>query len=674
MTKQRTSTTRRTLRRIFMRTLGGFETSFMAQRLQSVPVYINTYQPKAPASLPVWEWGNWYQGGSYQLGQHDLNDLTFSTLLLGMQQHGPTIQSEFQAGWLAAPEDQLPRPSAPSSTTLALYQLLALGVKGIIDFPPQDTLAPAGWEAPFTNWFYAWDAAIPYEPVYEDPSSPSHRFENARMLPTQSFAQHALVFRDELAEAHRVADGAIAYNAGAFAGKPLPAERISMIVNSSQAALDQCAARGLTCDMVDLQTVSLRKLSAYRFLVLPDASLPSPPGSKTDPARRALASYSLLRPGRTFRSVPADAKPASGISGATGLQARDGSAFVIAVNSGDDPKQMRATPSWIPPFWLGPHDARIIPIGIPLSRLSPAFAPGDMLLVTTCLVRLNSIAYGPKGVGLRFDNPAGAPNDCEVSAKINGKLLNFRVASDDYLPRGTWDRTSRIIWSGSAPSRPLINIGSNMKLLHEDFRLGQVTAPLGRAVCYRSDQLRDGFPSIILQNDLVRVAVDPNAGGRAFLFEDRELQTSAFNMTGALRDDVARQMGISKRDYIAAYTHSFPAGTFNRPYTQEIVQSGDRAVVKLTYDMPDALPSGARFEKTISLEPGAREFTMSERVTFPGEDAAKPEHGVSIASLSPGAGAPADWVTMTAHTGFGVWNPKSHLLSTVTVEPGTTRG
>ena len=40
------------------------------------------------------------------------------------------------------------------------------------------------------------------------------------MLPTKSFAQHVLVPRDELAEAHRVAHGAIAYNAGAFAGKP----------------------------------------------------------------------------------------------------------------------------------------------------------------------------------------------------------------------------------------------------------------------------------------------------------------------------------------------------------------------------------------------------------------------------------------------------------------------
>ena len=65
---------------------------------------------------------------------------------------------------------------------------------------------------------------------------------------------------------------------------PLPVERNSIIGELIQAALDQCAARGLTCDMVDFQTVSLRKLSAYRFLVLPYVSLPSPPGSKTDPA------------------------------------------------------------------------------------------------------------------------------------------------------------------------------------------------------------------------------------------------------------------------------------------------------------------------------------------------------------------------------------------------------
>ncbi|MBV8298708.1 MAG: beta-galactosidase, partial [Candidatus Eremiobacteraeota bacterium] len=51
----------------------------------NLPVYVNTYQPKVAAALPVWAWGNWYQGGDVQLGQHDLNDLAFSTGLLQTQ-------------------------------------------------------------------------------------------------------------------------------------------------------------------------------------------------------------------------------------------------------------------------------------------------------------------------------------------------------------------------------------------------------------------------------------------------------------------------------------------------------------------------------------------------------------------------------------------------------------
>ncbi len=571
----------------------------------SVPVYINTYQPKVPASLPVWEWGNWYQGGSYQLGQHDLNDLEFSTLLLQSQRYGPVMQSEFQAGWLAAPEDQQPRPSAPTSTTLGLYKLLALGVKGIIDFPPQDTLAPAGWEAPFTNWFYAWDAALPYEPAPSPPGGdtiPATRFEA-----TLAFGGFVRLFSDQLAQTHRVADGAIAYTSSAYAA--VSPQRLTTIVNATQRALAQCDDAGLACDVVDLGSISARKLARYRFLVVP--IMPVMADADADPGalhayRAALEHYAHTHPGMIAGRPPKGLLPLSGSRYATLLEGPRGERFTVAINAGDKPQLIGRVS-------VAPHMARLLPSAVSLKNAGAEFSERDSLVATTRL---------------------GLP-------------------SADKAP--------------DYPNR--VTIGSNLTLHAPDVR------PVsGGAVAYAADFLHDGSAPLLLENKLVRIAIDPQAGGRAFLFEDKNAKQSAFNMTGALRDDVARQMELSKRDYIAAYTHSYPAGTFNRLYKAEILESGKRAVVRLSYDMPDALPSGARFEKTITLEPDAREFSMTEHVTFPADSPADPQHGVSLASLSPGPGAPADWITMTAPSGLGIFNASAKLLSTVTWNPAELEG
>ncbi|HYW54044.1 MAG TPA: amino acid permease, partial [Dongiaceae bacterium] len=126
------------------------------------PTFVNTYEMRVPASSPVWTMGNWYQSEAYTIGEHDRIALDLATAMLRTNRRGPLAISEFQAGWLAQPEDPQPRPADPRNTELALYELLAWGAHGVIDFPMQDTLAPFGWEAPFSNTLYAWDAALRY--------------------------------------------------------------------------------------------------------------------------------------------------------------------------------------------------------------------------------------------------------------------------------------------------------------------------------------------------------------------------------------------------------------------------------------------------------------------------------------------------------------------------------
>ncbi|MEA2666507.1 MAG: beta-galactosidase, partial [Candidatus Eremiobacteraeota bacterium] len=60
------------------------------------PTFVNTYQTRVPAALPVWTMGNWYQSDADRIGEHDRGELDFSTLLLGTNARGPLAVSEFQ--------------------------------------------------------------------------------------------------------------------------------------------------------------------------------------------------------------------------------------------------------------------------------------------------------------------------------------------------------------------------------------------------------------------------------------------------------------------------------------------------------------------------------------------------------------------------------------------------
>ena len=84
----------------------------------------------------------------------------------------------------------------------------------------------------------------------------------------------------------------------------------------------------------------------------------------------------------------------------------------------------------------------------------------------------------------------------------------------------------------------------------------------------------------MLQNARVRAVIVADGGGRLVSFGPIAPAAGRDNLTdatGALRDDVRTPLGPSPRDYIARYTHDYPAGTFNRPYRAEIVAAAERA-------------------------------------------------------------------------------------------------
>jgi hypothetical protein len=332
-----------------------------------VPLFVNTYQMKVTAASPVWAWGNWYQSDAYRIGNHDLADLAFSFGLLQTQRDVPTMSSEFQAGWLQGAGEITPRPAAPENTTLALHEMLQMGVHGVVNFPVQDTIDPAGWEVPWANWSYAWDAA------YDRAMEPNARFE-----PTAAFGSLIHVMGDFIAASHPVTDVQIAWLGSAYDPAQMTNARFARLAAMTIAQQQQCRALALSCRLVDLRFDSMQHLSAARWLVVPSAGL----GVNRD------ASI-----GRKLRQLPSNVHVVSSVSEAHDEGARSATggindAALLARN--DDTAALLdifnpgTSPRIIAPTTLT-YDGREVPFG---GVVLPPGASADYLVRVTRVRRL----------------------------------------------------------------------------------------------------------------------------------------------------------------------------------------------------------------------------------------------------------------------------------------------
>jgi Glycosyl hydrolases family 35 len=430
-----------------------------------VPLFINTYQMKVTASSPVWAWGNWYQSDTYRIGDHDIAQLGLSFGLLQTQTGVPIMSSEFQAGWLQGADETKPRAAAPENTTIALHKMLQMGVRGVVNFPAQDTRNPAGYEAPWANWFYGWDAALDVD------GNPSPRY-----APTAAFGALVERYGPLLATMLPQADRAIAWRGNA---------------DTTIAQLEQCRALALTCRVYDPRYQQPPKVTGH---------------SSTGGLRDAAL---LVTPDGT-RAILDIFNP--------DLGERDTARTSVVVGA------RRYT---IPPLHLAPGTALDIPLGF-----TPPPAPRTPLL------------------------PHATP-----------------------LP---------IAWRKVSPNS---------------------------AIAYELDVFHDEMPTYVLDNGIVRVVVSANAGARSFIYEDDRTGKNYFNTIGALRDDIRTPPTPSPRDYIAAYTHPIPAGTFNRTYACRVDASGALAQLTCTYTAPDFEPSPITFEKRIALQPNAEAFDVNVTIT-----------------------------------------------------------
>jgi amino acid transporter len=329
-----------------------------------VPLFINTYEMKVPSASPAWAWGNWYQSNSYRLTQHDLADLDFATGLLQTQRTLPVMQSEFQAGWLQSADEAAPRQSDPSSTALALAELLRDGVHGIVNFPVQDTIDPHGWEVPWANWSYAWDAAL---------TSDLHA--SARYAPTRAFGDIVRWYGPLLARTHVAADAAIVWPPSLFVARTLRNADFAAYADDTIRMQRACTARGLTCVLIDLAATNERALRRYRAIFLP--VLPTTiETSRLEPwARTRLVE--LQKSGQLVADPSDVSLPAVNRvpPNATLLLAADSSfGFIVAINPSSARRRMTigsirlaGRSVYVPSFYLPSGSARIVPVGIHLA-------------------------------------------------------------------------------------------------------------------------------------------------------------------------------------------------------------------------------------------------------------------------------------------------------------------
>lgn len=450
--------------------------------------FINTYQMKVTASSPVWAWGNWYQSDAYSIGEHDRSQLEFSTGLLQTQPDFPVMISEFQAGWLQGPDENVPRPADPSNTELAQGTMLQMGAHGIVNFPVQDTFNPPGYEAPFANAFYAWDAALNYE---------GHRQD--RFWPTAKMGSIFSQYGTYLAQTHRAATVGLVWPLGAGNGT----ENSYKASTAAIAALQACRSKGTVCDFIDARFASPAQRARYRTIRALDEPTPLPASNNSTPDV-----VTLLANNQNF-------------------------AFLVGTNYGNKDENVGDVVVWLND---GPHVVKGLRIPSRCTVLWPVNVP-------------------PHGATKIVPDLAQCPDD-------GPEIHSFAKAE------------------------------------------GIARTATQRRGVFRSDVYATGSEDVVLQNAGIRVAVSPNAGARAFLFDDLSTHENVFSTVGALRDDVSDPLPPSQRDYIAKYTHQMRTGTFNRAYGATIRSSSE---VTFRYAMPDA-PQPVAFEKTLTLLPDGRSF------------------------------------------------------------------
>ncbi len=584
------------------------------------PVFINPTDMRVSAAgwepsfpTPIAAMGQWYQpaarpeqeagaAAGLPLKPDDYAEMEFFTDTLKTQPRFPAMIIEFQAGWYCPADDTAPRASHPANTLLAGRTLWADGLRGLNYFPLQDTMYPAGYEVPWANRHYNWNAALDVDGN-----------EREKVWAVRRNGNLIAGLGAQLAATHKWADVGIIYPLGAYPQEKLQAADIRRISGDAIRLQQELRRRGVASDLVDPYYQTVEQLRRYRLLLFKE----DPQFRLSARAVRAMKESGVAvaaeLPSTAGRIVEA---PESIYATAERSNSPPGYAFVFVTNPNyqahrrvelrvRDPRNPSGKIA-LPAFTLGAHDSLALPVRLPIcdsGKGSGADCGDELYYATAELVRF-------RRQGARVELRFYVPRDAEARLRRARRLSRGRAQQDftvkipagrppDFLRTLTLS-LERTVGGGQTSAdalagiRPAPRAGS-----------GQQEAAGGKS----SESTPEAIPpvhnqdeEVVLDNGRLRVVFTPAAGGRAFVVE--RAGRNATTTVGFFRDRFLKYEqppNSNPRRLRGAF------GLHNRPYSAQ--KAGD--TLRLEYTAPDVWPRGARIVKTFRL-PEGKDYVLAD--------------------------------------------------------------
>ena len=496
--------------------------------------------------------GNWYQSDANAIGEHDRAELAFATATLRTQD-ARSARVQRVSSRLARGPGRSAAARAPTrrNTALALGELAGWGIKGLIDFPLQDTLAPFGWEAPFSNALYAWDAAFALR--LDDPSS-----RVARRPPRCSARSRSTARRSPKRIASRTSRVLYDGRNDAFRAAAL-----------LKAALATCRARGIACDAID-PCSGHRRAPARRF-----ATSSFPRGTYRALVARARAAARA----RGRRSVRGDG--ASAARRARRCCAGPHGTFVVVENWSDRDVRIRRRARSPTPARRSrrsssrAREARIVAVDVDLafSHRATRAATASRRRASFAVPSRPCARFGGRPASPAGDAAAGRARSTRRSAAGTCTGALGRYARVALRARAAPDAAV----CGDRPSAPSSSgIPACACRGSRGFAAASLDADAARARTHIAPTCsRTARRTSCCRTTRVVAVVVPDGGARVVVVRAataagrrraRGSFTTCSTRPAACATTCCVQPPPSTTDRIAKYTHLYPAGMFNRAY------------------------------------------------------------------------------------------------------------
>jgi hypothetical protein len=232
-----------------------------------VPYYLNGPDMRVNAEAntalpePFWNTGQDYQmsgeGGYSTVYEAAKNK--FLTEILKTEPLFVPRMIEFRAGWLLDAKDPYARPTHPSNTLMASRVMFQNGLKALSYYPVHDTLDPAGYEAPWGNYFYSWEAAVNY--AGKETGRAVYVRRNGRLIAGMG---------PLLGATHLAADAGLIYPIGTFPQEGLTPAEANAVAELAGRVLWSGVYDHYNFELVDSDHTPAENLQRYPVLLLPN--------------------------------------------------------------------------------------------------------------------------------------------------------------------------------------------------------------------------------------------------------------------------------------------------------------------------------------------------------------------------------------------------------------------